>query len=446
MDDFSNNNQIYKNANEEKKNNYNNNPINGNKNEKVNQIFIKNEEQHIDVLNEEEIIKAKNNSFILIGKTGVGKTSLLNIIYGKDIGKVGHSSLSETQNCNYYCIKEKANGQNIYFCIIDTPGLYDTKGFKFDEKQKREIMELISKENLKIKGLLFLSNFQNERFDASEQNALIDYIKMFPLKEFWQRIIFIYTHYYGDPNSYTKEEIKENNNIYKSEIIHKLMLNVKKVCVPVKFEDLDSLYINIYNKRLNDKKIKNNLEIRKELISKIFIYIKLTPMFNRLQIFTFENYEFEENDKYLYNCDLYIYLDFSNNIIHQEFHINNRIEKKLGIDKKQNIKINIVDCDSNEEGQLFKKTTKKEGFEEIFNNYKGEIGRGLTILSLICIVCSSIFCLSTLPAPILSLLGGAILWNKNKTEKEEERKRIEEIIIKEKIIELIKNELNKYKY
>ena len=53
---------------------------------------------------------------------------------------------------------------------------------------------------------------------------------MFPLKDFWKRIIFVFTHYFGDPNSYTKEEIKENNNIYQSQILHKLMDKVKDVC------------------------------------------------------------------------------------------------------------------------------------------------------------------------------------------------------------------------
>ena len=91
-------------------------------------------------------------------------------------------------------------------------------------------MALISNENIKIKGLLFLSNFQSERLDASEQSSLIDYVKMFPLKDFWKRIIFVFTHYFGDPNSYTKEEIKENNNIYQSQILHKLIDKVKDVC------------------------------------------------------------------------------------------------------------------------------------------------------------------------------------------------------------------------
>ena len=130
------------------------------KREETNQISISyNETNDVYSLTEDEILKAKENSFILLGKTGVGKTSLLNIIYDKAIGKVGHSSLSETKDSNYYCIKVEIENQNNYFCIIDTPGLYDTGGIKVDEIQKREIMKLISKEKIKVKGLLFLFNF-----------------------------------------------------------------------------------------------------------------------------------------------------------------------------------------------------------------------------------------------------------------------------------------------
>ena len=93
-------------------------------------------------LTDEEILKCKENSFILIGKTGVGKTALLNVIYGEEIGKVGHTSKSETKDSNYYCIKEKIENEFIYFCIIDTPGLYDTNGFDADINQKKKYYEI----------------------------------------------------------------------------------------------------------------------------------------------------------------------------------------------------------------------------------------------------------------------------------------------------------------
>ena len=77
-------------------------------------------------LSEEEILKCKENSFILIGKTGVGKTALLNVIVGEEVGKVGYTSESETKESNYYCVKKKLEDDFIYFSIIDTPGLFDT--------------------------------------------------------------------------------------------------------------------------------------------------------------------------------------------------------------------------------------------------------------------------------------------------------------------------------
>ena len=168
-------------------------------------------------------------------------------------------------------------------------------------------------------------------------------------------------------------------------------------------------------------------------------------MFNKLLIFNFENYEIEKNDKYFYDCDLYIFLDSNNKIIHQEFHIQNRISKHLGKDKEQKVKLNIEDCTINEEGNLIKRTTKKEGLLEILNDYKGEIIEGLTILSFI-VVCSSIFCQPVLPLPVsfLSTAGGAILTIKNMVDKEEDKRRTEEIMKNEKIIELIKDEIKRF--
>jgi putative ribosome biogenesis GTPase RsgA len=54
--------------------------INENKQEenKNYEIYINSFETN---LNDEEILKAKDNGFVLMGKTGVGKTSLLNLYY-----------------------------------------------------------------------------------------------------------------------------------------------------------------------------------------------------------------------------------------------------------------------------------------------------------------------------------------------------------------------------
>jgi GTP-binding protein EngB required for normal cell division len=207
-------------------------------------------------LNEDEILKAKENGFILIGKTGTGKTSLLNIMFGDDVGKVGYSTQSETKNTNYYYIKENIGNKSIYFCLVDTPGLYDSDGEEADKNQKIEIIKLISKKKIKVKGLLFLSNFQNERFDASEQMSLIEYNSLFPLKDFWNHLIIIFTHYYGDPDGDSKEEIKEKSHKILSQLFITIMNKVKDISDPVNFENLNRQYINIFSRPKNERQIK----------------------------------------------------------------------------------------------------------------------------------------------------------------------------------------------
>ena len=405
------------------------------KNEKPNQITNLNNNDKD--LSDEEILKCKENGFILIGKTGVGKTSLLNVIFGKEKGKVGYTSKSETSSSNYYCSKEKIGSEYIYFCIIDTPGLYDTQGGDIDKIQKQEIMKLISEQNIIIKGLLFLSNFQNERFDASEQTSLIEYNAIFPLKEFWERIILIFTHYYGDPDGDSKEEIRERSSVYLTQICRKIMNKIKEVSNPIDFLQLKRKYINIYSKAKNEKQINNNILIKKEIIKEISQFIELKPMFSKLQIIQFEKYEMQKNDKYLYDCDFYIYLDSNEKVVHKEFNIKKKYPKTKEIEKNQKVLLNIEDCKLNENGILIKRTTKKEGIEEIFENYKGKIGGGITILSLIGAICSGIFFLPTLPISLLSMYGGTVMWNNDRKEKNKQKKKENEILLKEKIDDLL---------
>ena len=138
-------------------------------------------------LTENEKKKARHNGFILTGLTGAGKTTLLNVLLGDDIGIVKKSSKSVTQESTVYYYKDcKGN----YFSIIDTPGLFDTSNDEKVEKSHLDsITDAVTKYGILIKGILFLINFQKERIDKSEQEALIKYNQVFPLKRFWKNII-----------------------------------------------------------------------------------------------------------------------------------------------------------------------------------------------------------------------------------------------------------------
>jgi hypothetical protein len=344
-------------------NNYKDQNLNvNNENLNNNKISIKSLENKKKNLTKEELSKCKENGFILIGKTGVGKTALLNVLYGEDIGKVGHTTKSETKTSNYYCIKENVGEENIYFCIVDTPGLYDTSGKEADDNQKQEIMQLVSNENIRVKGLLFLSNFQNERFDASEQFSLVEYNAIFPLKEFWKRIIIIFTHYYGDPDGDSKEEIQERADKNLKELLNVIMNKTKDISEKISYNNLNKQYINIYSKIKNKSQIKSNQEIKQKLLLEIVNFCKLSPMFTKLKILNFEKCELKPGDEYIYDCDYYMYFDNNDKLIREDFKLKNKYKKSKNTKIEQKINLNIENCEINAQGYLVKKTKKKRRY------------------------------------------------------------------------------------
>ena len=221
-------------------------------------------------LNEEEIEEAKQNTFILVGKTGSGKTTLLNALYNKIVGEVSKSYKSVTKKCSLYYYKTK--NQNV-ICLIDTPGLSDTETIEnenIDNNHLDEIKEIVSKEKIEIRGILYLINFQNERFDADEQKTLLNYNKIFPYKNFWKILVIIYTHFYRDPlDDENIENIRDSRRISHKELFCKIMEKIKDVSDIINFEDLKINFLNSFSEEKNDKMKRNNEKTRKEL-EKIF--------------------------------------------------------------------------------------------------------------------------------------------------------------------------------
>ena len=149
----------------------------------------------LNVIEENEEIKLnvkeeRKDAFIFIGKTGVGKTSLINLICGSN-NKVGDSPLPETKQI----FKEKGNypkSKKEFYCL-DTPGLDDKE---LSSKQIDEMIQdyLKKDEDIKIKAIFFLINFHDNKLDESFFNSLNTIINLFPMENFWEYIILCYTH------------------------------------------------------------------------------------------------------------------------------------------------------------------------------------------------------------------------------------------------------------
>ncbi|XP_028419456.1 GTPase IMAP family member 7-like [Perca flavescens] len=75
---------------------------------------------------------------VILGKTGSGKSSVANTIFGEELFTVGHTLNSETRECE--ARTKSVNGRSI--TLIDTPAFFDTE--RSEEEMKPEIVRCIT--------------------------------------------------------------------------------------------------------------------------------------------------------------------------------------------------------------------------------------------------------------------------------------------------------------
>ena len=317
-----------------------------------------------DNLSEEEKKIARENGFVISGKTGAGKTTLLNAIYGKEVGKAERSLKSVTQESKVYYYKLE-NGKCI--SIIDTPGLSDANKLEdkeIDNIHLNGITKVICEEHIHIKGILFLVNFQNERFDADEQEALLKYNQVFPLKRFWRNLIVIFTHHFADPDGDDEEEMKANRDKSNGEIFSRIMEKVKEVSDVIEYSDLEIKYFNSYSPVKTTKQKSKNIKVRNELEIILNKLILTEPLFSQIEIIRAKNYRLEDKEtgkKYLAEVEIVGYFDLNHEPLKENVQILTKEEIK---DIENNnlpapeVNVDVCNATKDDEGNL-KHTTEK---------------------------------------------------------------------------------------
>jgi len=91
-----------------------------------------------------------HNVVLLIGETGPGKSSMVNFIYGNITAIEGHTFDSETSDTHVFC-HEKIN-----MCIIDTPGLFDNRGYSNEDILHSIEAEVIRQSIIRIQSVLIM--------------------------------------------------------------------------------------------------------------------------------------------------------------------------------------------------------------------------------------------------------------------------------------------------
>ncbi len=126
---------------------------------------------------------------LLIGETGTGKSSLGNLLLGKDFFIVSDEPNS--------CTKNIIGEQSIYdedIFVIDTPGYNDTENS--DRKNFEDVLEYFSNKK-QLDYILLTINFQSQRFPFGCKNFIKFLCNVFQ-KDLANHLGIVFTHYDHD--------------------------------------------------------------------------------------------------------------------------------------------------------------------------------------------------------------------------------------------------------
>ena len=141
---------------------------------------------------------------VVLGNTGVGKSSLLNMFAGNETAfKVGHNALSETQFTTHEVYHLMGKEDYPKTRLVDTQGLSDTGGDKSDMSHIVDMVKQI-KELKEIDLFLLCLDGSNPRLTQYVKSIIILFRDIFP--DFLSHTVLVF-------NKWTSPEPDKLNNL-----------------------------------------------------------------------------------------------------------------------------------------------------------------------------------------------------------------------------------------
>ena len=224
----------------------------------------------------------KEISSILLGKTGHGKSTLCNLLGDTNSFMVSDSIHSCTKSIKSQIFINQKN--QVKIAIIDTPGFCDSDG---EDKSIIEEMKLKLRDKTfpRINTILIVISIQEPRLDKSIQECIKEICKLFPLADFWNHVIIIYTHFNGTENQ--KRRLKQKGEAFINDFIeltniinreNSIQINLPNNGIKMIFNEYDATEID-------EVIIKLNLEETEKNINKIINYMKdMRPIYSSLRL------------------------------------------------------------------------------------------------------------------------------------------------------------------
>ena len=105
---------------------------------------------------------------LVIGRTGVGKSTLINNLLGKEVASVGHTLQSETPDVNQH----EVTVEGVQIVVYDTPGLGDVKGEEEERRHLKHMEEVLAQ---KIHLVVYCFQMNNTTMTSSIVGAIRKY-------------------------------------------------------------------------------------------------------------------------------------------------------------------------------------------------------------------------------------------------------------------------------
>ena len=121
---------------------------------------------------------------LVIGRTGVGKSTLINNLLGKEVARVGHTLQSETPDVDQH----EVTVEGVQVVVYDTPGLGDVKGEEEERRHLKGMEKALAQK--KIHLVVYCLQMNNTMMTSSIVGAIHKYHQ---IGVDWQRSVIALT-------------------------------------------------------------------------------------------------------------------------------------------------------------------------------------------------------------------------------------------------------------